>query len=98
MKKRDVLVLMIAVMAGAFPVAVHAQNQPSRQTTSNAGLDTSKIPLSQRLQNWDDSSNAKAMDGVVVVAYGAQKKSSVTGAVAQVSEKQIAKKADHKYC
>lgn len=92
MKKRDVLVLMIAVMAGAFPVAVHAQNQPSRQTTSNAGLDTSKIPLSQRLQNWDDSSNAKAMDGVVVVAYGAQKKSSVTGAVAQVSEKQIAKR------
>ena len=44
------------------------------------------------MQNWDDSSTAKTLEGVVVVAYGAQKKSSVTGAVAQLSEKMIAKR------
>ena len=55
-------------------------------------VDTSKIPASQRLQNWDDSSTAKTLEAVVVVAYGAQKKSSVTGAVAQLSEKMIAKR------
>ena len=91
MKKRDVLVLLIAVMAGVCPVVVHSQNGAPRQTT-NAAMDTSKIPESQRLQNWEDSTNAKAMDNVVVVAYGTQKKSSVTGAVVQISEKQIARR------
>jgi outer membrane receptor for ferrienterochelin and colicin len=38
------------------------------------------------------ASTAKKLDSVVVVAYGAQKKSSVTGAIAQISEKQIARR------
>ncbi|HEX6181740.1 MAG TPA: SusC/RagA family TonB-linked outer membrane protein [Chitinophagaceae bacterium] len=84
MKKKIFAVKMIAVVIGVFPVAAMAQNKPA--------ADTSKIPASQRLQNWDDSSTARVLDSAVVVAYGAQKKSSVTGAIAQISEKQIARR------
>ncbi len=68
----------------ALPTLSQAQNKPA--------IDTSKIPASQRLQNWEDSANAKGMSAVVVVAYGAQKKSAVTGAVAQISDSMIAKR------
>lgn len=87
MKKKIFSISMIVLVLGAFPAAF-AQNKPS----GKPAIDTSKIPPSQRLQNWSDTSTAKKLDGVVVVAYGAQKKSSVTGAIAQVTEKQIAKR------
>lgn len=90
--KRIVLLLLIAVRWTGFSQTVNAQEANPPRTAVQHSIDTSKIPASQRLQNWDDSSNAKSMDGVVVVAYGAQKKSSVTGAVAQVTEKMIAKR------
>ena len=89
MKKEIVLGLMIAVTLAALPVASQAQ-QGRRQLPP--AVDTTNIPASQRLQNWDDSSTAKKLDSVVVVAYGAQKKSSVTGAIAQISEKQITRR------
>ena len=92
MKKNIVLALLIAVALISMPAITDAQQQGARQSVPRPAVDTSKIPASQRLQNWDDSSTAKKLDSVVVVAYGAQKKSSVTGAVAQISEKQLAKR------
>ena len=88
MKKNFFSILMIVLVAGLFPVASFAQVKPSLYN----GVDSSKIPPHLRYQNWDDSTTAKKLENVVVVAYGAQKKSSVTGAVAQLSEKQIAKR------
>src|ERR1700741_359532 len=86
MKREIIFLAECSVIFIAFPFASHAQQERKQQ------VDTSKIPASQRLQNWEDSSTAKTLEGVVVVAYGAQKKSSVTGAVAQLSEKMIAKR------
>jgi len=90
MKKEIISLALIAVCFAVLPLDSNAQQSEKRQ--SAPAVDTSKIPASQRLQNWDDSSTAKTLEGVVVVAYGAQKKSSVTGAVAQLSEKMIAKR------
>src|SRR5687768_2593372 len=84
MKKNIVSVSMLALVLSALPGLSRAQNKPT--------IDTSRIPPSQRLQNWDDSTNAKGMSGVVVVAYGAQKKAAVTGAIAQVTDSMIAKR------
>ena len=92
MKKEIVLSFLIGLMMAASPVLSYGQQQGSRQKSKLRDVDTTNIPASQRLQNWDDSSTAKKLDSVVVVAYGAQKKSSVTGAIAQISEKQIAKR------
>ena len=89
MKKEIIFLATLSLIIIALPFAADAQ-QPKQQLPSK--VDTSKIPASQRLQNWDDSSTAKTLEGVVVVAYGAQKKSSVTGAVAQLTEKMIAKR------
>ncbi len=86
MKKEIIFLAALSVIFIAFPFVSHAQQGKKQQ------VDTSKIPASQRLQNWEDSSTAKNLEAVVVVAYGAQKKSSVTGAVAQLSEKMIAKR------
>ena len=83
MNKKIIPISIVAILVGVLPVVGLAQTQP---------VDTSKIPASQRLQNWEDSNNAKAMTGVVVVAYGSQKKSSVTGAIAQISDSQIARR------
>jgi TonB-linked SusC/RagA family outer membrane protein len=83
MKKRNVsVIVMVALTLGILPGLSFAQSK----------VDTSKIPANQRLQNWDDSSTAKVLNQVVVVAYGAQKKSSVTGAVVQISDSQITKR------
>jgi TonB-linked SusC/RagA family outer membrane protein len=84
MKKIIVYILPVVFVLGAFSQMALAQGQRP--------VDTTRIPASQRLQNWEDSSNAKGMASVVVVAYGAQKKSSVTGAIAQISDSQIAKR------
>lgn len=86
-KVKNKLSLVMIITLGAAPAVSMAQNQKQHQ-----GVDTSKIPASQRLQNWSDSSTAKVLDSAVVVAYGAQKKSSVTGAIVQISEKQIARR------
>ena len=77
MKKKIVSISLIVVL-GVLPAVCFAQTK--------APVDTSKIPASQRLQNWDDSSTAKMLGSVVVVAYGSQKRSSVTGAIAQISD------------
>ena len=84
MKKQIISLTILSAIFAAFPVVSKAQQKPV--------ADTSKIPPNQRLQNWDDSTTAKTLEGAVVVAYGAQKKSSVTGAVSQLSEKAIAKR------
>src|SRR4051794_9790801 len=84
MKKKIIPVSWVVLLLSGLPFLSKAQTKPS--------ADTSKIPPSQRLQNWEDSANAKGMSGVVVVAYGAQKKSAVTGAIAQISDSQIAKR------
>jgi TonB-linked SusC/RagA family outer membrane protein len=90
MKKEVISFAIITAAIAALPLGLVAQQPTKRQTPP--AVDTTNIPASQRLQNWDDSSTAKKLDSVVVVAYGAQKKSSVTGAIAQISEKQIAKR------
>jgi TonB-linked SusC/RagA family outer membrane protein len=83
MKKKIVSISMVLVL-GVLPAICFAQTK--------APVDTSKIPPSQRLQNWDDSSTAKVLGSVVVVAYGSQKRSAVTGAIAQISDSQIARR------
>ena len=83
MKKKIVSISVVFVL-GILPAVCFAQTK--------APADTSKIPASQRLQNWDDSSTAKVLGSVVVVAYGSQKRSSVTGAIAQISDSQIARR------
>src|SRR5215471_3509478 len=99
MKKEIISIAIIAAAITGLPLAsVAQQGKPARTDVRTGGrqtppaVDTTNIPASQRLQNWDDSSTAKKLDSVVVVAYGAQKKSSVTGAIATISEKQIAKR------
>src|SRR3982751_2107084 len=82
MKKKIISISLVFVLgAPAFGLA-----------QSKTPADTSKIPASQRLENWEDSSNAKLISPVVVVAYGSQKKSSVTGAIAQISDSQMYKR------
>ena len=85
MKKNKVSMIVLALTLGAVPAICHAQTKRPQQPQTPVIGDTT-------LQKWDDSTNAKAMGDVVVVAYGAQKKTSVTGAVAQISEAQIAKR------
>jgi TonB-dependent SusC/RagA subfamily outer membrane receptor len=92
MKTIIVSVSMTALLLGAMPALCVAQTKGSSQPKYPPGIDTSKIPASQRLQNWDDSTTAKTLNSVVVVAYGSQKKSAVTGAIAQVSDSQIARR------
>lgn len=82
MKRNVFVIAMMALMLEILPGVSFSQSQ----------VDTSKIPSSQRLQNWSDSSTAKVLNGIIVVAYGAQKKSSVTGAVVQISDSQITKR------
>ena len=86
MKKDIIFLAIISATFTILPCLTKAQQNNQRV------VDTSKIPLSQRLQNWDDSSTARVLENVVIVAYGAQKKTSVTGAVAQLSEKMIARR------
>src|SRR3954468_10182816 len=81
MKKEIIYITILVLLFTILSVACLAQN--------NSKADTSKIPASQRLQNWDDTSNSKVISPVIVVAYGSQKKSSVTGAIAQINDSQM---------
>src|SRR5215471_4639188 len=92
MKKIITSVSMAALMMAACPVISSAQNKNPIDSSKKNPIDTSKIPLNQRLQNWDDPNNAKVGGNIVVVAYGSQKKSAVTGAIAQISDSQLARR------
>ena len=89
MKKKIISISLVLVL-GVLPAVSFAQTKTP--------VDTSKIPASQRLQNWDDSSTAKMLESVVVVAYGAQKKSSVTGAIAQITDSHDCETTSYQYC
>ncbi|MBO9203913.1 MULTISPECIES: SusC/RagA family TonB-linked outer membrane protein [Niastella] len=91
MKKILVPLSLAALVSGVLPARSHGQTQGARQTAPKKS-DTVVIPPSQRLKNWSDSSTAQTLGDVVVVAYGTQKKASLTGAVAQISDSQFAKR------
>ena len=92
MKKILVPLSLVAMVSGIFPARSVGQTPGARQAAPKPAVDTSKIPPSQRLKNWSDSSTAQTLGDVVVVAYGAQKRSSVTGAVIQIADSQFAKR------
>ncbi|MCU7547890.1 SusC/RagA family TonB-linked outer membrane protein [Chitinophagaceae bacterium LB-8] len=93
MKTKILSVTIVALFLGAFPVVSDAQQQGPGRSASKPVVDTSKIPIYQRPQKWkEDSSNVRTIEGVVVVAYGAQKRSAVTGAIAQISDSQMVRR------
>ncbi|MDX9854143.1 MAG: TonB-dependent receptor [Tenuifilaceae bacterium] len=53
------------------------------------GLKTVEMPVNQSVINVIMESDSQELDEVVVVAYGVQKKSSVTGAISQISSEAI---------
>ncbi|WP_426059813.1 SusC/RagA family TonB-linked outer membrane protein [Hymenobacter sp. B1770] len=71
----------------------YSLNVPNRQGTlvfSFVGYATQEVPIDGRSQvSIVMSTDAKALGEVVVVGYGTQKKSDVTGALSSVSEGQI---------
>ena len=73
---------------GAFVI----NNVPDNATTlvvSYVGMSTREVAITPGDMTIELTSNSQALDEVVVVAYGAQKKSSITGAISQVSTEEI---------
>ncbi|AEW00026.1 hypothetical protein A4D02_29185 [Niastella koreensis] len=92
MKKILVPLSLAALVSGVFPARSVGQTQGTRQALPKTAVDTSKIPASQRLKDWSNSKNADSLSQVIVVAYGAQKRSALTGAIIQIADSQFAKR------
>ena len=73
---------------GAFVI----NNVPDNATTlvvSYVGMSTREVAITPGEMTIELTSNSQALDEVVIVAYGSQKKSSITGAISQVSTEEI---------
>jgi TonB-linked SusC/RagA family outer membrane protein len=95
MRIKDISGRMAAlILSMALPFAIFAQN-PDTAKTRSAHLTGSRSDTSKKKLAEDTTILRKGsdLDQVVVVAYGAQKKEAITGAVVQISAKDLSKRS-----
>lgn len=72
--------------------SINAPETAKQLVVSYVGMNTETVDITEGIMKIYLTSSAQNLDEVIVVAYGAQKKSSITGAISQVKSEDLAKR------